>query len=38
MTAPTLPAARTAQALEARRQKTEDGLARIKDTLEEAGP
>ncbi|MFF9104799.1 DUF6262 family protein [Streptomyces rubrogriseus] len=35
MTAPTVPAARTAQALEARRKKTEDGLARIKDTLDQ---
>ncbi|MFE6380576.1 DUF6262 family protein [Streptomyces roseolus] len=35
MTAPTIPAARTAQALQARRKKTEDGLARIRDVLEQ---
>ncbi|MEV5985097.1 DUF6262 family protein [Streptomyces sp. NPDC052051] len=35
MTAPAVPAARTARALEARRQKTEASLERIKDTLDD---
>ncbi|AQU66302.1 DUF6262 family protein [Streptomyces niveus] len=35
MTAPTVPSARTSRALEARRRKTEAGLARIKDVLDQ---
>ncbi|MFD8116158.1 DUF6262 family protein [Streptomyces microflavus] len=35
MTAPKIPAARTAQALRVRRRRTEDGLARIRDVLEQ---
>jgi cell division protein FtsL len=35
MTAPAVPAARTSRAREVRRQKTEAGLARIKDVLDQ---
>ncbi|MFD9118836.1 DUF6262 family protein [Streptomyces bottropensis] len=35
MTTVTIPAARTAQALQARRKRTEDGLARIRHTLDQ---
>ncbi|MFD8541172.1 hypothetical protein ACI3K5_32335 [Streptomyces sp. MPA0124] len=35
MTAPPVPAARTTQALEARRQKTQAGLTRIKDVVDQ---
>lgn len=35
MTAPAIPAARTSRALEARRQKTQASLARVKDVLDQ---